>query len=573
MFRRVNNVFLMFLFLFNMNTDVSCANIREGPFMADWSYKIAHLGHFLRIDVVFKNAQGSSTKFKLPSYYLTHCTGDPICIISKDIIRLNKSYKYKLDLKNAYLTIYHNPGQDLEIQYDILSTLSNLFPRDSAFGPVVKKQYFYAPAFGLLLMLDNKSKKYSDLENYNITWVLPQYFGRVSSEFGITDHHIFAHNFSTKAHTPFIGGNVIKYNIDKNLKAVYVGIPKQRHMEFNNMINSTSDAISKLFSCDTDNNIEYTVNIVGQIEKNLQKDRSMGLGDTKNSNIFIYNLDKGVSNFYVSSTIIHEMLHQWIGTRIKIDNCGWFGEGFTDYYAMKINTHMNHHLKDLVEYYNLCLIHEYTYTSNEDTESSNFWIQNRLQSYVFGQLLASNLNYKISQHSSGKYCLDDIMRDLYKLSLIKNTKLSIEDFFQIGNVYWSEFSRYTESILNKKSTLQHSSGELGKCVKSLNKKFALANYGFNYYEALQNLVATDLKKNNILYKMGLRNKHKFLNARIVDKKHPLLPIELTWEDKNKVQHSIVMFRAVDFIEVPQFELDQKMYNQFPENCLEVRGHR
>ena len=125
----------------------------------------------------------------------------------------------------------------------------------------------------------------------------------------------------------------------------------------------------------------------------------------------------------------HELMHKWIGRTILIENDVeqyWFSEGFTDYYAYKIM--LKNDFLDVSEY--IKILNKEVITPhyqdpfntipNSELTFEEYWsnyTKYMKLPYRRGLLYAFLLDNQIKKQSSYSQSLDNLMIDLFQLSL------------------------------------------------------------------------------------------------------------------------------------------------------------
>ena len=120
----------------------------------------------------------------------------------------------------------------------------------------------------------------------------------------------------------------------------------------------------------------------------------------------------------------HEHFHTWNGIKkmsaLPEGSLYWFTEGFTEYYAVKLNYQTQLiELEDYLDHINHILYDYYTSSAhNEKNERirQDFWNNWDIQRlpYVRGFLFALEWDRKMQEVSNGQYSLDDFMLALFK---------------------------------------------------------------------------------------------------------------------------------------------------------------
>ena len=156
----------------------------------------------------------------------------------------------------------------------------------------------------------------------------------------------------------------------------------------------------------------------------------------------------------------HELMHNWIGHTIENENEEeqyWFSEGFTEYYTFKniaLNRVGGAQPESFLRSINEAVRNLYTSPVRDQPNKlinyDNFWSNpdyGKLP-YYRGAVFAFILDMQIHKESSGKFSLDDLMRDLLKRAR-KGERLSHALFLEVLDQYWPGGQSYFKKhILN-----------------------------------------------------------------------------------------------------------------------------
>jgi predicted metalloprotease with PDZ domain len=121
----------------------------------------------------------------------------------------------------------------------------------------------------------------------------------------------------------------------------------------------------------------------------------------------------------------HELMHRVFGELIPLDSSRkyqWFFEGFTEYYAQKsllisglINQDdFNENYKQvLIEYYS-----SHARSVTNDDIAKHYWHNDFIRriAYLRGQILAQELENKLTSYTNSKYHLEDIISEIIRIS-------------------------------------------------------------------------------------------------------------------------------------------------------------
>src|SRR5258708_7739898 len=126
----------------------------------------------------------------------------------------------------------------------------------------------------------------------------------------------------------------------------------------------------------------------------------------------------------------------------------WFSEGFTEYYAVKLN-HKNGIMSqnDYVDHINEILIDYFSspvHNASNETIVKKFWTDPKIQRlpYVRGFTLALYLDTKIQSKSEG-LSLDNFMHDLLELTKRTGEPFSLDDLSNLITKYINQEELHT----------------------------------------------------------------------------------------------------------------------------------
>lgn len=162
--------------------------------------------------------------------------------------------------------------------------------------------------------------------------------------------------------------------------------------------------------------------------------------------------------------ISHELMHMWIGKKIKIGESPrgridgkWFSEGFTDYYGrilayrafvlsedqyfITLNTQIEKYYRSKERNRNLAYVIENMYSKNSNHELEQL-------PYQQGEIMAIILNKAIKENS--RYSLDNVIKDMIDLAETQDDNLlSVAQIESIINKYVPNiFAKEYNKIVN-----------------------------------------------------------------------------------------------------------------------------
>ena len=217
----------------------------------------------------------------------------------------------------------------------------------------------------------------------------------------------------------------------------------------------------------------------------------------------------------------HEFTHTWIGTNLLSESTSWesmkwFIEGFTDYYALRINLESGlisekQYIDKLNQAIQLYLLSPYRESSLE-TYINNFRFDEKLEKlpYNKGAVFAFYLDGYIRDKSSGKYNLDDLMRAILNSPGKEQIKGNL-NYHLMHDISQEELGIPISSIIESHIV----NGELIPIVSPIidsvkHQKMDLFDYGFDFAESIKEEVVIGLRESTHAYQQGLRNGQKIV---------------------------------------------------------------
>jgi predicted metalloprotease with PDZ domain len=339
---------------------------------------------------------------------------------------LNKENSVIFDGDTLFVRIYHAPGETLNLSYDIVQDFEPLALNSTcAFRPIIEKNYFHVLGYSLFL-LPNGCKDYDITLNWTSfpsNWKLHNSIGTQQT----------TQRFYTKTskwlESVFVGGDFRILESKVFEKPIYLAIRGNNwnfgDQELLSMLQKTVETQRKFWN---DVDIPYYSVTLLPIPNTLE-----GIPFSEQD---IYYLGTGLSNSfaafasptkslkinYLYHLFNHEMMHDWIGNKIRTGVSGndmkyaWFSEGFTEYFAYKnmfaagfisADEYVNILNKDFMSaYYNSPL----ATAPNSNIEKDFFNNQETCTlPYKRGCLLAFYLDNAIKYDSGNRHNLHDFM--------------------------------------------------------------------------------------------------------------------------------------------------------------------
>ncbi len=255
----------------------------------------------------------------------------------------------------------------------------------------------------------------------------------------------------------------------------------------------------------------------------------------------------------------HEHFHTWNG--IKMMSCPpegslfWFTEGFTEYYAVKLNyrTHLID-TNDYLDHINTIMYDYYVSSVHNETNERiqqdfwNDWDVQRLP-YVRGFLFALQWDKKIQEASQGQYCLDDFMLALFKHTKENKLPFSQDDIQQVASLFLpldvvkEDIKKYIvdgETILPKENDFNNMSAVEW-----------MEDIGFNLPLTVSKGKIEGIRRESNAFKAGLTNGQKFISYQCIDQIISVFVVDRNGSSKEFVYPKESITRLV-----PQYVLQE-----------------
>ncbi|MCC8483682.1 MAG: hypothetical protein LN561_03935 [Rickettsia endosymbiont of Labidopullus appendiculatus] len=561
--------------LFSVLLTINYASFADLP-RASWHYDITYINSVnndfgteyngvphLRVKAIFKNAVGTYTKFYLPYHFL----GGGCLIQNLGQFVIAKDYHKIFNPEKCTLEVFHPNNEDIILQYNIVTSVSSLVPHQSPFGSVITEDFFHFVGTSLFLVSSSNPNNYHE-EYYaetdvSISWYLPK-LNKISNIYGFKLQQNFTTNQYQLTKNSYMGGKISITPVSKKIILSTANLNKLSNFDLKIFFKNSFPLILKLWDEELDS--DYVINIIESNDYPID-DGMFGVGGPNSLGAFVYNVKQGLKNRELTNILIHEIIHKWIVGKIDLVNETWFNEGFTDYFAHKINLLTFKDLNEHIKWHNKVLKYYYTVLQPMQIRNRNVTNLSTFASpYFWGYLLASNINHLIKTFDNN-FTLEYVMRSLNKDTEHSTKELQLVDFLKVLEKYKPGISRFVNSALEGKIQLSAFQGELGKCVKLNYLQFKEADYGIDYLETINRMVISGVRKNSRVYNAGIRNGHKVLKVKFIQENMPELPLKLNILTDQGIR-TIIFHRQGKLITVPQFQLDDNLYKQNPERCLE-----
>ncbi|MBW1296584.1 M1 family aminopeptidase [Aquimarina litoralis] len=415
-----------------------------------------------------------------------------------------------------WIEINHTKGIDkIQFEYVLKQDVEGDLAAQNRYRPMINNNYFHIFSHNMFMLPDHivleKDSKFDVVMNWND---FPEDY-MIHNSFGSNEKH----------------QDIIDVNEEEFHSAIFVGGDFRTHINTinnNELIFATRGDWIPFDEVAVSDLLHKTV----KAQRNFWKDHSQkyftvtmipfplnqgsSFGGTGLTNSFATSVSNNnqTSIKQLSYLFNHELMHNWIGHKIKNENEEeeyWFSEGFTDYYTQK-NIAKNKILEadegDFINEMNITIKNLYASpvatVPNSEITYDNFWSDRNYEKlpYYRGSVLAFLLDLKIKKESNNQYSLDDVMRDLLEQSKNKEVKLNSKIFIHTVNKYLPQtIDVFFHDHIEK--------GKLFDLISIFNDfgliytpKAKVFEQGFSYDQKTN--IVTNVIENSAAYKAGLR---------------------------------------------------------------------
>ena len=448
----LKKVTIYFFLFFLFQTSIAQHRIDYNIF---YSQNVENEG--LKIQVKFKSKKAKDFTY---FHYANEVWGETDLSKCIEFIKSdNPTYKFKIVPDSSRIVIYHPKARNIDFIY----RLKQDYKTESIKAlnrPRVKNNFFHVLGQSLFMVPEEIFEKENNPKvKATIEWIgFPDGF-KIHNSFGTNSKKQI---ISTKIdggfyHSLFIGGDYRIREFKHLNKSVYFAIRGNWLKDYQD--EKIFEALRKTIKTQrefwNDNNFDFYTVIM--TPTTTQTDSSFKGQTSKGSNIKNGFLIQSSNNPFNSFNVIkymfnHEMMHDWIGGKIKMKNEElnyWFSEGFTDYYTYK-NRLRNGDLsfQEWISSFNKNILKPYW--KNPEKNKANyaikddFWKNRNIERipYQRGAVFAFWLDNQILKKSNYKKSLDDLIREILKICETQNRKFTDELFLEISQKYLNEDISY-----------------------------------------------------------------------------------------------------------------------------------
>lgn len=499
---------------------------------------------FLEVHLTFQGNEGGITEIVLPS---SSAGQEELYAEIKDLHCLTPQASIENTEEPHIKRIHHLSSRAIQITYKVGSS-ERKREGEWYYRPLVESSYFFfsGHAFFVTPRMDMEvpTKISVEWKNFPTNWTL-------ANSFGAKQHtQLLTLPFSKFQHAVYTGGDFQLIQCGQESSPIFIAIQDKWSFSpkrFTELVQTVLESQRHFW-----NDFAFPYYLITV----LPTGDSHFMGGTGTSNafsIFVGDLyDDNIEDYkWLAWLLSHENFHTWNGTEMRSGppegSLYWFTEGFTEYYAVKLN-HKNK-LIDNLDYFshiNNILYDYYTSTAHDaknERIQKDFWNDRDVQRlpYVRGFLLAWKWDKKIQQISNGVHSLDDCMIALRNHLQNEKRAFTQDDIIQVVSAFLplgEVQNDVTQYILEGKTLIPEDEDEYSITW--------IENIGFDTLPTVRKKRIEGVKADKI-FAAGLRNGQKFLSYTISDQ-----TISVSIEDREGKIQEITYPLDGNLRKIPQY---------------------
>ena len=507
----------------------------------------------LEINLKFQGNKSGLTEILLPSSWAGQ---NELYTEISELYCLSPQVKIENTDQPEVKKITHRPNELIQISYRVTSREKQ--ETEWYYRPVVKQSYFFffGHCFFIVPKTDDQTMAYISLEwqDFSSDWTLANSFGTHQKKQELIVP------LATFQHAVFVGGDFQILQCGDSDAPIFVAI--RGDWSFSNerlthLIQTVIESHREFW-----NDFDFPYYLITVLP--IGDDHHMGGTGLFNAfSIFIGDLTEENEEDWkwLAWLLSHEHFHTWNGIKMMPGppegSLYWFTEGFTEYYAVKLNYRTKlidfedylDHINTILYDYHVSSVHNAT---NERIQQDfwNDWDVQRLP-YVRGFLFALQWDKKIQEISHGQYNLDDFMLALFKRTQENKLPFSqdlielVASIFLPFSVVQEDVKRYIvsgETIFPKENDFDE------MCSVEW-----MEDIGFNLQKTKAKGSIEGIKQGSKAFEAGLRNGQKFLNYQCVDQ---LVSVYIVDQDNNT--RELTYHKESTSRLIPQYKLRENL---------------
>ena len=519
----------------------------------------------VRISFEIKGNSNGKTDFYYPILGLDFKENEFKCTTQSGKNCFSKSKIIEKGTKNfpwAYNVIKasHKPNEIIKISYVI----------ENEFGVLASPNLIFFDS-SKALVWPSTSKKITPVMSSNISFfqAIKRESSQLSLEEFFTKHYTISNDQLNVVDSEYGTIQISSIGVDKELAEGYLSDAKK-------ILENNIKFISKIYGNRSVPNLKEVV-----IVKSDSANTSWKGIQINNKIIVVLNPKKSRLDFL--QTMSHEVMHLLFsrGKGLSMNfgpnaewNHFWFDEGFTDYYARKLNyqggliskeEYLNSFNKVIEEHYleyrdlqkfhtNSCTSHEYAKTIFSASEFFRNY-------YLAGQIIALDLDNMIQKRTNNQRNLDDLIKEVSQKHCKKYPcNINKHEFISSLVKVLNSYNRETISAYVDKRIVDFKPIELSDLVNPQaiinNISVKGLSYGFNLEESFCKGYIVGIDESSEAYKVGLRNGMvmKDFEERNILSLNTELPWSVMLEALNESgELKSFVFAPKSMVEVPEYE--------------------
>lgn len=460
----------------------------------------------LLVECTFQGNKTGITKLILPYQWANQLE------LYKNIDELNCVEYLIEDTDQPHIKIiHHNANELITINYTI-KLLSENINHENYYRPIGNHSYFYAIGHGMFVIPAEQDSKMAITLKWNDIpkdWKIANSFGQQQVLQEIEDFPNVLHSGA------FLAGDFQIIECNPGTNPVYIAI--RGNWPFS--AEEFTALVEQIFISQRDfwNDHEFPYYLVSVIPIDT-KNSTGGTALRDNFSLFLgdnyFSKDDYIK--HLGWLISHEHFHTWNGCKFRSSepegSMYWFSEGFTEYYAVKLNRKNGiMSQKEYVDHVNGILMDYFSspvHNASNETITKNFWTNPATGKlpYDRGFALALYLDTKIQSNSEG-LSLDNFMHDLLEFTKQKDAGFSFDDLLNLfANYVDQEDLRSIKKFVIEGDSIPIFHHAMGS-------EYHLEwedSIGFNLRESLAKGIVQGVTYGSIPHQAGLANRLKIV---------------------------------------------------------------
>ncbi len=455
----------------------------------------------LIVTCTFQGDESGTTELVLPHRWANQSE------LHKNIENLSCLHHEIKDTDQSHIKqIFHDSGDKIVLSYHI-----KLFVEEACCQNyrclLGGKAHFFALGHGMFVIPTQEDASmhiYLEWKDAPPTWEIANSFGinQVVQELVQTPAKLRS--------AAFMGGDFQIIECNKGASPVYVAMRGKWPFSCEEFVNIVEKVCGSQRNFWDDYEFPfYLVSVIPIKAKNYLS----GTGLTNTFSLFLGDNEWAKAEYLKDLTwlVSHEHFHTWNGGKMRSSeregSMYWFSEGFTEYYAVKLNHRYGIMAQgEYIDHINAILTNYYLSPVHRAPNArivKEFWVNPDVKElpYNRGFTLALYLDAKIQTQGQG-LSLDDFMRDVFTFTKQKNCRYSSEELLELLGKYLDqeEISAVKDMIFKGETV------PLPQRAPVSGYTLIWENFlGFNLKSSLSTGVVEGVKRGSVPFQAGLIN--------------------------------------------------------------------